>query len=226
MEFNTSMNIIAADVRTCLRPHTNSSSTNSLTIHYDYGHVALSFNFDSLSTPITKDCRAQLKEIVDALNFNDILDLKRWTDIKDLTNRSQIDWDATWGLFNYHISAKKSTTSFKHSSKVVFASAREAIQNHEQELDCFGAEPVIGPRSARTRWRLAMTIWDTPPHSRGGFSPEGCKETVRLKRKKTKRGRRESRVPTAPVAPYAITRTGKKKRHRSRPDIGFPAQWF
>src|SRR6059058_3455965 len=33
----------------------------------------------------------------------------------------------------------------------------EAIQCHEQELDCFGAEPVIGPRSARTRWRLAMT---------------------------------------------------------------------
>src|SRR5436190_16932355 len=121
MEFNTSMNLIAADVRTCLRPHTNSSSTNSLTIHYDHGHVALSFNFDSLSTPITKDCRAQLKEIVDALNFNDILDLKRWTDIKDLTNRSQINWDATWGLFNYHISAKKSTTSFKHSTKVVFA---------------------------------------------------------------------------------------------------------
>ena len=101
--------------------HTNSVSTNSLTIQYDHGHVALSFNSDSLSTPITKDCRAQLKEIVDALNFNDILDLKRWTDIKDFTDRSQINWDATWGLFNFHVSAKKSTTSFKHSTKVTFA---------------------------------------------------------------------------------------------------------
>src|SRR6185312_1175597 len=29
---------------------------------------------------------------------------------------------------------------------------------HGGSLDCFGAEPVNGPRYARTRWRLAMPM--------------------------------------------------------------------
>ena len=95
MEFNTSLNIVAADVRACLWPNTNSNSLSSQALQYDHGHVALSFISDSSSTPITKDCRVQLKELVDASNFNDILDLKRWTNIKDLSDRSQINWDAT-----------------------------------------------------------------------------------------------------------------------------------
>ena len=63
----------------------------------------------------------QLRKLVDAFNFNNILNLKRWTDIKDSSDRSHINWNATWGLFNYHALAKKSTTSFKHSTKVTFA---------------------------------------------------------------------------------------------------------
>jgi hypothetical protein len=38
--------------------------------------------------------------------------------------------------------------------------ASEAKQSRNASacgLDCFVAEPVIGPRSARTRWLLAMT---------------------------------------------------------------------
>ena len=120
MEFNTSWNIVAADVRTCLRPNADSNSLSSHTLQYDHGHVTLSFISDSSSTPITKDCRVQLKELVDAFNFNNILDLKRWTNIKDLSDRSQINWDATWGLFNYHVSAKRITTSFKHSNRITF----------------------------------------------------------------------------------------------------------
>jgi hypothetical protein len=34
----------------------------------------------------------------------------------------------------------------------------EAIQNQDRGLDCFVAEPVIGPRIARTRWRLAIAM--------------------------------------------------------------------
>src|SRR5256886_910587 len=120
MEFNTSLNIVTADVRACLRPNTHSNSLNPHALQYDHGHIALSFISDSSSTPNTKSCRVQLKELVDALNFNDILDLKRWTNIKDLSDRSQINWDATWGLFNHHVSAKRTTTSFKHSNRVTF----------------------------------------------------------------------------------------------------------
>jgi hypothetical protein len=35
---------------------------------------------------------------------------------------------------------------------------REAIQNNKEELDCFVAQPVIGPaEEGRTLWLLAMT---------------------------------------------------------------------
>src|SRR5436190_12665804 len=109
MEFNTSLNVIAADIRACFQPNTNSTSLGPHMLRYDRGHVSLSFISDSSSTPIIKDCHVQLKELVDALNFNDILDLKRWTNIKDLSDRTHINWDATWGLFNHHVSAKKIT---------------------------------------------------------------------------------------------------------------------
>jgi len=39
-------------------------------------------------------------------------------------------------------------------------------------LDCLVAEPVIGPRFARTRWLLAMTSRGKPRHPRG--MPERC----------------------------------------------------
>jgi hypothetical protein len=40
---------------------------------------------------------------------------------------------------------------------VVIASEAKQSRAAREILDCFVAEPVIGPRYARTRWLLAMT---------------------------------------------------------------------
>jgi hypothetical protein len=45
------------------------------------------------------------------------------------------------------------TTHLRHCER------SEAIQRQSNGLDCFVAEPVIGPAtSGRTRWLLAMTV--------------------------------------------------------------------
>jgi hypothetical protein len=40
---------------------------------------------------------------------------------------------------------------------IVIASEAKQSRAAKQELDCFVAEPVIGPAFGRTRWLLAMT---------------------------------------------------------------------
>src|SRR5262249_17398727 len=68
------------------------------------------------------ELRLQLKSIIDAMNFNNLINLSRWSHIKALSDNSSISWEHTWSLFNHHFLAKKSTTTFQHSAKVVFAS--------------------------------------------------------------------------------------------------------
>ena len=41
---------------------------------------------------------------------------------------------------------------------VIASEAKQSICIREDSLDCFVVEPVIGPRFARTRWLLAMTV--------------------------------------------------------------------
>src|SRR6185437_9055498 len=110
------------------------------------------------------------------------------------------------------------------------------------------AEPVIGPRFARTRWRLlTMRTWpgapqwkphpeeravarvskDAPhtlPHSRDRHLPEFCKIVCASSR----RGRREDRVRAAPAVSCAM---GNGERRTRADRFGgntpaFPAQWF
>jgi hypothetical protein len=40
---------------------------------------------------------------------------------------------------------------------VIASEAKQSSFATARKLDCFVAEPVIGPRFARTRWLLAMT---------------------------------------------------------------------
>src|ERR1700731_3563651 len=52
----------------------------------------------------------------------------------------------------------------------------EAIQDGGAELDCFVAEPVIGPAtSGRTRWLLAMTNGGTEPNDDSRYRREPCR---------------------------------------------------
>jgi len=69
---------------------------------------------------VNTDARFTVKNIFDAINFNTILHLKRWQDIKVLSDQSAIDWIATWALFGSHFNERKITTSFKHSSAISF----------------------------------------------------------------------------------------------------------
>ncbi|WP_407156369.1 hypothetical protein [Bradyrhizobium sp. STM 3557] len=43
---------------------------------------------------------------------------------------------------------------------LVIASEAKQSRVERETLDCFVAEPVIGPRCARTRWLLAMTQYE------------------------------------------------------------------
>jgi len=40
---------------------------------------------------------------------------------------------------------------------VIASEAKQSSFVSTSKLDCFVAEPVVGPRFARTRWLLAMT---------------------------------------------------------------------
>ena len=63
-----------------------------------------------------------MKDIFDAINFCDLLSLSRWSNIRVLSDQKLIDWPATWSLFSFHTNNKKSSTNFKHSSRIAFNS--------------------------------------------------------------------------------------------------------
>ena len=67
-----------------------------------------------------RSCHDAIQAIFDAINFNGLLQLSRWSCIKNLSDNFNIDWAVTWNLFSYHINTKKITTSFKHSILVSF----------------------------------------------------------------------------------------------------------
>src|SRR2546430_3854003 len=125
MEFNTTLTNITSDINACFNVSTDQSSPNRLPFSgFDHGSAQLSFtsvNTTSFTT-VTKDARSFMKDVFDAINFNDLLSLNRWSNIRVLSDQKLIDWPATWSLFDFHINNKKSSTNFKHSNRIVFNS--------------------------------------------------------------------------------------------------------
>src|ERR1044072_6493507 len=76
---------------------------------------------DQLSSDLPKITRPFFRDLFDALNFNSLLNLSRWSRISFYHQRQLIDWKNTWLLLNtFHIN-KKGRTSFKKSSYVTFS---------------------------------------------------------------------------------------------------------
>jgi hypothetical protein len=82
------------------------------------------------------------------------------------------------------------------------------------DMDCF-AEPVIGPRSARTRW-LAMTVFLMSNRSRGARAPEPCEISVPPNR----------RAQGRPDAGCTRGKCAEDNHRCNRSDPAFPAQRF
>src|SRR5256714_13652210 len=113
---------LTSDIRACyhfLAVVSSSPSQSSLN-SYDFSRLAFSFTHLAAAHHVNTDAHFTVKNIFDAINFNTILHLKRWQDIKVLSDRSDINWIATWALFGSHFSKRKVITSFKHSSAISF----------------------------------------------------------------------------------------------------------
>src|SRR5436305_8119543 len=122
LKFNTMLSNLTLDIRACYHSSAvvSSSPLQSSLISYDFGRLALSFTHLAAAYHVNTDAHFTVKSIFDAINFNTILHLKRWQDIKVLLDRSDINWIATWALFGFHFNERKVTTSFKHSSAISF----------------------------------------------------------------------------------------------------------
>src|SRR5438045_9443129 len=121
MEFNTTLTNITSDINACFTISTeHTSSPQLLSSAFDHGKAQLSFVSKDTTTltTVTKDARSFTKDIFDAINFCDLLSLSRWSNIRVLSDQKLIDWPATWSLFGFHTNNKKSSTDFKHSSKI------------------------------------------------------------------------------------------------------------
>ena len=125
MEFNTTLTNITSDINACFTISTEHTSfPQLLSSVFDHGKAQLSFasiNTTTL-TAVTKDARSFTKDIFDAINFCDLLSLSRCSNIRVLNDQKLIDWPATWSLFGFHTNNNKSSTNFKHSSRIAFNS--------------------------------------------------------------------------------------------------------
>ena len=108
---------------------------------------------------------------------------------------------------------------------VIASEAKQSMVRQARKLDCF-AEPVIGPRLARTRW-LAMTL-----RHDDAISPHAFLREVLLYSRPLMKGRRECRAPDAPAASRAIKNKAHERSHhrstgftRHSPRNGFTASF-
>jgi len=118
LAFNTTLAKLTSDIRSSFFPHT--INTSAMLTPFDRGTTQLALKHNDISYNIITDTRTAIKNIFDAVNFNGLLQLARWNNIKNLSDNSSIDWVRTWNFFGHHMNAKKTTTSYKHSIQVSF----------------------------------------------------------------------------------------------------------
>src|ERR1041384_957371 len=78
------------------------------------GNFTLSpvFSHNQLPINLPAHTRSFLRDLFDAVNFDSLLKLSRWSRISFFHQRQLIDWDNTWLLLNIHHSTKRGRTSF------------------------------------------------------------------------------------------------------------------
>ncbi|HVH96901.1 MAG TPA: hypothetical protein VM682_08160, partial [Bacillus sp. (in: firmicutes)] len=120
LKFNTTLANLTSDIKASFTPITDQPIQRPIPREYEYGRVSLNFTNNSVTHNINTDTRTTIKSIFDAINFQDILHLKRWETIKSFSDQSGIDWIATWALFSSHFCGSKTGTTFKKSSAISF----------------------------------------------------------------------------------------------------------
>src|SRR2546421_8877474 len=93
LKFNTTLSNLTSDIRACYHfsAMASSSPPQFSLISYDFSRLALSFIHSAAAYHVNTDARFTVKSIFDAINFNTILHLKRWQDIKVFSDQSDIN---------------------------------------------------------------------------------------------------------------------------------------
>ncbi|HVI21239.1 MAG TPA: hypothetical protein VM660_04225, partial [Bacillus sp. (in: firmicutes)] len=91
--FNITLANLISDIKACFKSRVTSlSHSEHFRIQdYDYGTLSLIFKHPNTVHNITTDARTAIKSLFDAKNFNDILHLERWDQIKLFSDQSKID---------------------------------------------------------------------------------------------------------------------------------------
>src|SRR4051812_20992812 len=84
LKFNTTLANLTSDIKASFTPITVPSSQLPVSQSYEHGRVSLNFTNNSVAHNINTDTRTAIKSIFDAINFQNILHLKRWETIKSL----------------------------------------------------------------------------------------------------------------------------------------------
>src|SRR3954466_4509506 len=92
LKFNTTLFNLILDIRACY--HSSSAiasfSPQSSLISYDCSRLALSFTYLAAAHHVNNDARTYVKSIFNTVNFNTMLHLKRWQDIKASSDQFDI----------------------------------------------------------------------------------------------------------------------------------------
>src|SRR4051794_17587142 len=91
LKFNTTLANLTSDIKASFTPITDQPIQRPISRQYEYGRVSLNFTYNSVTHNINTDTRTTIKSIFDAINFQDILHLKRWETIKSFSDQSGID---------------------------------------------------------------------------------------------------------------------------------------